>query len=413
MVTINPDRLLEDLASLRKFGACGTGVIRPTLSPEDMKARKWLARRMNEAGLTSTIDGVGNVIGKSSNPGQALLIGSHTDTQPQGGWLDGALGVIYGLEVARALSEHQKTSSYAVDVASWSDEEGTYLGMLGSMSFCGTLSSTDQEQAFNYLDGTALTEALGKAGLTHAPAHKMDRNRYLAYVEAHIEQGPFLEQQSLLIGVVSTIVGMRTYKVNFTGEQNHAGTTPMNYRKDAVQTLFRFATALDKKCSSLAAKHTVWTIGDVKVKPGSPHIVPGEAEMLLQFRDPSEEQLDTMQHMTASLIEKFREEEPVEISLTELTPHNRSAEMDRNVQSILAEAAAAHVPDAWTTMPSGAGHDAQVFAPLLPTGMMFIPSIGGISHNLNENSKESDIVTGCQVLATAAETMLSRTSDEE
>ena len=137
MPEINPLRLINDLKHLRTIGTFSTGVVRPTYSPKDMEARRWLCGRMSEAGLQSTIDGVGNVMGRSPNPGKAILIGSHTDTQPQGGWLDGTLGVIYGLEIARTFAENKKTAGYPVDVASWSDEEGTYLGMLGSRSFCG------------------------------------------------------------------------------------------------------------------------------------------------------------------------------------------------------------------------------------------------------------------------------------
>ena len=146
MPEINPDRLLADLRHLRTFGAEGNGVVRTSFSDVDMQAREWLRERMAEAGLAASIDGVGNVIGRSPNPGPALLVGSHSDTQPRGGWLDGALGVIYGLEVARALAESDQTRDLAVDAVSWIDEEGTYYGCLGSRSFCGVLDPDVEDE---------------------------------------------------------------------------------------------------------------------------------------------------------------------------------------------------------------------------------------------------------------------------
>jgi hypothetical protein len=149
MPEINPQRLMNDLKHLRTIGKYGTGVVRPAFSAKDMEARQWLLDRMKEADLEATMDGVGNVFGRSPHPGKSVLIGSHTDTQPQGGWLDGSLGVIYGLEIARSFAEDRDTAHLAVDVASWSDEEGTYMGMLGSRSFCNTLNLDDMQRAQN------------------------------------------------------------------------------------------------------------------------------------------------------------------------------------------------------------------------------------------------------------------------
>src|SRR5210317_131099 len=145
MPEINPQRLMNDLRHLRTIGKYVTGVVRPAFSTKDMEARQWLLERMGEAGLKASMDGVGNVFGRSPNPGRGVLIGSHTDTQPQGGWLDGSLGVIYGLEIARSFAENRRMAHFAVDVASWSDEEGTYLSMLGSRSFCDMLSLDDMQ----------------------------------------------------------------------------------------------------------------------------------------------------------------------------------------------------------------------------------------------------------------------------
>ena len=394
---------MQDLKHLRNIGAFRSGVRRPAFSAADMEARLWLCNRMSEAGLEASIDGMGNVLGCSRNPGKKLLLGSHTDTQPQGGWLDGALGVIYGLEVARACAEAPETAHYGIDVASWSDEEGTYMGILGSSSFCGTLDRDDFNKAVDHLTGVSLQEAIKAAGLAGIPPIRLDKNDYLAYLEAHIEQGPHLEAQELLLGVVTAIVGLRTFKLTFTGEQNHAGTTPMEYRKDAGNALIRLAHALDLEFSSLAHSRTVWTIGHIQLDPGSPSVVPGRAEMLLQFRDTDEALLDAMQNKASGLVQKFCEQGPVKVQLEPVFPHQESALMDETVQNCLAAAAELHAPGRWTRMPSGAGHDAQILARHLPSGMLFIPSIGGISHDTNEDSKAEDIIRGCRALADATE----------
>ena len=402
MIEINNKRLLADLLELRKIGAFGKGVIRPAFSPEDMDARRWLCSKMEQAGLDPFIDGVGTVIGHSRKPGKALLIGSHTDTQPQGGWLDGALGVIYGLEIARTFKEHPDTSQYGVDVASWSDEEGTYLGMLGSKSFCGMIDTEKLEQFYDHRTNRKLTDAIRDAGLEGIPHAVLDRSRYHAYLEAHIEQGPFLEEQSLNIGIVTAIAAIRTFKIIFIGEQNHAGTTPMKYRKDAAAGLLRLAHSLTLKLENMAGPQTVWTIGSINVEPGSPSVVPGKAEMLLQIRDPDEKLLDEMEKTIKNAAANFAHQEPVDVNMEDTNPRQIGAVLNEEIQRHLADAASVHAPGKWTKMVSGAGHDAQNIAHHLPTAMLFIPSIGGISHSLQEDSKEEDIIIGCRTMATAA-----------
>src|SRR5580698_7123642 len=182
---INPERLLNDLKRLRGFGATGPGVVRLALSPVDMESRRWLGERMTDAGLDAVIDGVGTVFGRSRQRGPALLIGSHTDTQPTGGWLDGAMGVIYGLEIARALAESDETRHLAVDVASWMDEEGTFSGLLGSRSFVGEPVDEALQNAQSRT-GQRLQDALAAAGLADAPRVRLERGRYAGYLEPHI-----------------------------------------------------------------------------------------------------------------------------------------------------------------------------------------------------------------------------------
>ena len=235
---------------------------------------------------------------------------------------------------------------------------------------------------------------------------KLDPDRYTAYLEAHIEQGPHLDAQGTLLGVVTAIVGIRTFRITFRGQQNHAGTTPMAYRKDAGVALIELAHVINQEFPTLAGPRTVWTVGHVRLEPGSPSVVPGHAEMLFQFRDTDEKILDALESKTARIVRAAQEPGPVGIDLKAIFPRIEPAGMDETVQECLAKAAEIHAPGNWIRMPSGAGHDAQILAQRLPSGMLFIPSIGGISHDIAEDTAEEDIVRGCRTLATATEALL-------
>ena len=195
MPNINPSRLLSDLLELRSIGAQGPGVVRPAFSPKDMEARRWLKERYERAGLDATIDGVGNVYGRSRAAGKALLIGSHSDTQPTGGWLDGALGVVYAIEVVRALSEDAATRALPVDAVSFEDEEARFVGCLGSRSLIGALAPEIEQDAADSR-GVKLADALREAGLADVPRLRIEPERYVGFIEPHIEQGPHLEEMA-------------------------------------------------------------------------------------------------------------------------------------------------------------------------------------------------------------------------
>ena len=402
---INGERLLQDLRKLRTFGATDNGVVRQTLSPVDMASREWIQARMTQAGLVTHMDGVSNIFGCSPNDGPALLIGSHSDTQPRGGWLDGALGVMYGLEIARAAREDSSTADLAIDAVSLADEEGTFLGCLGSRSLTGTLTPEMEQAAIN-ADGVSLTQALIDTGLSERPRTRLDTGRYAGYLEAHIEQGPYLEEQSNQIGVVTSIVGIRGCVLHFQGQQNHAGTTPMARRQDAGVTLFEFATELRKRFMSLADERTVWTIGRVSLLPGAPSIIPGQAEMQLQFRDQSVERLDAMWAALESLLAETNAAGGVQVHMQSVRSPIVPTHMDDGFQEHIAAAAQVHAPGRWAKMPSAAGHDPMYLSHHLPCAMLFIPSIDGISHDFAEDSHDEDIVAGCQVMADAAEAIL-------
>jgi N-carbamoyl-L-amino-acid hydrolase len=402
---INPLRLLDDLKRLRSFGATGPGVVRLALSPVDVEARRWLASRMADAGLDATIDGVGTVFGRSRNPGPALLIGSHTDTQPTGGWLDGALGVICGLEIARAFAEADETRHLAVDVASWSDEEGTFSGLLGSRSFVGEPVDAALQSAQNR-GGQRLADALAAAGLADAPRVRVERGRYAGYLEPHIEQGGRLEASGKALGVVTTIVGLRELRVRFTGQRNHAGTTPMSIRRDAGAALVAFIARMDEAFRALADADTVWTVGRIDLEPGSMSVVPGEASLYLQFRDSNAQRLQAMEAALAALVREVDARGPVRAVLSSVDEPMQPVTMDAALQQHLARAAQALAPAQWVSMPSGAAHDAQLIAQHMPACMLFVPSIGGVSHDFIEDTAEEHIVLGAQVAAAAAASIL-------
>jgi N-carbamoyl-L-amino-acid hydrolase len=407
MPTINGERLLADLRHLRTFGATdtGTGVVRPSLSAVDMSARHWLAGRMEEAGLRPEIDGVANVIGHSPNDGPALLIGSHSDTQPRGGWLDGAMGVIYALEVARALLEDPNTAHLAVDPVSLMDEESTFLGCLGSLSLCGDLDPALEAAATN-ADGLSLGDALVAAQVADRPRARLAPGRYRGFLEAHIEQGPHLEETGKRIGVVTSIVGIRACRVLFYGEQNHAGTTPMARRKDAGVALFDFAARIRPQFEALAGDATVWTFGKATLDPGAQSIIPGFAELIVQFRDPDEARLSKMMEALVALAESMSDVGPVVVQVEDKRYAIVPTKMNEGLAQHIADAAERNIPGGWMRMPSAAGHDAMIMAHHLPCAMLFIPSIGGVSHDFAEDSKDQDIVLGCQVFADAAASIL-------
>lgn len=405
MPKINPRRLLTDLQRLREHGACGSGVVRPAFSAQDMEARNWLKSRYQQAGLDTTIDGVGNVFGRSKNSGPALLIGSHSDTQPTGGWLDGALGVIYGLEVARALSEAPETAGLAVDAVAWQDEESRYYSSLGSRSFAGKLTP-EQEAGVTDKQGFPLSDAIAKAGLSQIPRQHLDPDRYVGFLEAHIEQGPHLEEDGKKLGIVTDIVGLHGAVFKIRGQQNHAGTTMMSGRKDAAAALYALANAINEEFPKTAGDRSVWTMGRAVIHPGAASIIPGYAELELQFRDRSSRVLDsfaeTVQRLVVELNARGGAQIETELAREKIPP----APMDEGLQSLLIQAAEKNAAGKWVKMPSGAFHDAGVLHDVMPCAMLFIPSIGGVSHDFAENSHDEDIVMGCQVLADAATLIL-------
>jgi N-carbamoyl-L-amino-acid hydrolase len=396
MAPINADRLIADLRELATIGRCGTGVDRVALSAADIEARRWLMGRMREAGLAARMDSVGNVYGRYPNADRAILVGSHTDTVPKGGWLDGALGVIYGLEIARASIEAEDAAAVGVDVVSFQDEEGCFLSFLGSRSFCDTITDTEIRAARSK-DGMPLTQALAVLHNEDALIRR-DPKRVLCYLEAHIEQGPRLESVGRRIGVVTGLVGIRRLQIRSRGQADHAGTTPMAMRKDAGMALFRLGTRIAEEFPRLGGPHTVWNIGNIALRPGAANVVPSEGEMTLEFRDTDTSVLDRLEQNVLAWIAQARGG-PVTIH-AEPTARIAPTHMAEGLAAAIA-AAANERGEEPVFMPSGAGHDAMVLGRFVPAAMMFVPSIGGRSHDIAEDTTEADITFGCEVLAAA------------
>ena len=404
MITIDPARLMGDLRALAEFGKVGTGVDRTAFSKPDMEARRWLRRRMEEAGLVARIDGVGNVVGRAPGNGPAVLIGSHTDSVPKGGWLDGAMGVIYGIEIARAALESGGLGDApAVDVVGFQDEEGTFLALLGSGSLCGEIGA-DHIAAARNIEGQSLADALDAHGLAGVVPEHLEEGRYAGYLEAHIEQGPRLEASGKRLGIVTGIVGIRRFNVVFDGQADHAGTTPMNLRKDAGAAAVTFAADVLGVFPGLAEENTVWNIGAATFEPGAANVVPSRATLSVEFRDTSTAVLDTLAAHVAKLAADAARALGVTATI-EPTAAIAPAIMDDALAAHLA-AAAAELGIDFMRMPSGAGHDAMMMARHLPSAMLFVPSIGGRSHDIVEDTDEADIVLGCQVLAKCVERIL-------
>jgi N-carbamoyl-L-amino-acid hydrolase len=401
MIRIDRRRLLADMHKLAEFGKAGTGVHRPAFSSPDIEARAWLRDRMADAGLDPVIDGVGNVFGRSGANGPGVLIGSHSDSVPNGGWLDGALGVVYGIEIARAAAGNGDCR--AVDVISFEDEEGSYLPLLGSRSFCGELAPGEIDGVSN-ASGASLVSAIADAGVAGRPPARFEDGRYRAYLEAHIEQGPRLEAEGRGIGIVTAIVGIRRFRISFAGRADHAGTTPMDMRSDAGAASIRTASKLIAAFERDAGPASVWNIGKVTFEPGVANVVPGHAEFLFEFRDTESTVLDEMEKRLFDVVNEADGASPV-AARAEKTAEIAPTPMDPALGDVI-EAASREAGVDSMRMPSGGGHDAMVLARYVPSAMLFVPSIGGRSHDIEEDTDEEDIVLGCEVMAAAVDRLL-------
>jgi N-carbamoyl-L-amino-acid hydrolase len=399
-------RVLADLHALRAIGAYKTGVHKPTFSEPHLRSLQWLVQRLPEAGLAGDIDGIGNVLGTSTKPGPKLLAGSHLESQNHAGWLDGPLGVVYALEAARVINPDSNING-AVELASWCDEEGHFGHFLGSRSYVGGVTEADIDAASDRNNGKSMRNALREADLAGRARARFEPGRHIGYLEAHIEQGETLESGGLGIGIVTSIVGIWQYRIVFTGEQNHAGTTRMAIRRDAGLALARFCVDIDDRFPAACGPRTVWTTGRITLDPGAPSIIPGAAEMFFQIRDDDPAVIARLEDLLRSMASEVDKKGRCTVAVERIRT-GAPALMDGSFQQAIEQASAAFAGGRSLRMPSGAGHDAQTLATVMPAGMLFVPSIGGISHHWTENTADADIVTGAEVFVEACRRLLAR-----
>lgn len=412
MAVISLSRLKDDIETLARFGRTPSGgVTRPAWSPPHEEARAWLLRRIREAGLTTWVDPAGNSFGCSSPitppkfdapasadwPYLGVLTGSHIDSVPDGGTLDGALGVLAGLECLRTIREAGLRCSRPLTLVAWSDEEGRYGSLFGSKAFTGKLDPA-QIPAMASPDGDRLVDAVARAGFNalDAPRAACDPKALAAYVELHIEQGPHLEAQGISIGIVTGIVGIRRARVVFIGEPDHAGTTPMERRKDSFLAAAEYALKARELVVKRGSGRSVTNFGVVEVKPGVPNIVPARTSLLQEMRELDAGILDRLERRCCSLARRVAERRTLRVELLSVS-RNEPARCAPRVQAAI-EAACRELALTFQRMPSGAGHDAQNLATVTQAGMIFIPSKGGRSHRPDEASDWDAIERGANVL---------------
>lgn len=396
---VDGDRMREDFEALARIGATPEGgVSRPTFSDAHFAARKWFLARAEAEGLETRIDSAGNhsaVLRRLRSDARVLLLGSHLDSVPGGGRYDGALGVVAALHVLLAFKEAGAELPFDLEAIDFTDEEGTLLGLLGSQALAGTLAIESLQAPRGGRE--ALVAGLQRAGLREerlADARR-DPRSLAGYLELHIEQGPRLEREAVKIGVVTGIVGSRSFRIVLRGLGGHAGTLPMDARRDAAVAAARFIlSARDIVMRDFPG--SVITVGDVRLEPGAFNVVPGLARLALEFRSHDEGQLDAIESAVLARSRADAESQGIGLEVIPVARW-RPASLDPRVIEAIERAAAALDLGA-KRLPSGAGHDAQELAAVTPSGMIFVPSVGGISHDPREYTAWDDIVNGADVL---------------
>ena len=401
---IDLDRLRDDIETLARIGRDPEGGIsRPAFCPTHEEARAWLLGRLRDAGLAARVDPAGNVFGRlgaAETAVRVIMTGSHIDTVPRGGPLDGALGVLAGLECLRTIAHALPMpgpSLAPLEVAAFTDEEGRFYGFFGSRAMTGSLDLTLAARLTDPT-GLSLSEAMRGAGfdLARAPEARRDSRTIGAYVELHIEQGPWLWEAGIPIGIVEGIVGIRRRRLTFVGQPDHAGTTPMDRRRDAFFTAAEYATKSRELVVKGGAGRSVTTIGVVEVRPGVANIVPARTALLQEIRDPEPPVLDRLARRALLAARRVATRRGLGLEVEELM-RAEPVRMAPRVQDAI-QAAAGALGLGTKGMPSGAGHDAQILAGVTDAGMLFIPSEGGRSHRPDEWSDWTAIERGANVL---------------
>jgi beta-ureidopropionase / N-carbamoyl-L-amino-acid hydrolase len=395
--TVNGDRIQQHITALSKYGTNPEGgVSRVAFSDADIAGRKYVNGLMLEAGLNIRTDAAGNMIGRreGSDPKlPAILIGSHIDSVPGGGNYDGDVGVIGAIEVAQTLKERGVRLKHPLEVVVFADEEG---GTVGSFAMIGQLQPAALELMTH--SGKTIRDGIRAIGGDPDNIRKAQRlpAELKAYVELHIEQGAILDESDIDIGVVEGIVGIRWWDVTIEGMANHAGTTPMNRRRDALLSASEFALAVNRVATSMPGRQ-VATVGRIRAEPGAPNVIPGKVVLSLEIRDLDAAKLTTVYDAIHAEADKIAQARQTPFTFAQLKVSSEPAPTDPRLQRIIAKAASS-LNLTSKVMPSGAGHDAQEISHIAPTGMIFVPSVGGISHAPKEFTSPQDMANGANVL---------------
>ncbi|MEJ2143062.1 MAG: Zn-dependent hydrolase [Gammaproteobacteria bacterium] len=399
ILSINRERLQSDIETLAEIGRCEDyGIYRMAFSEGDMQARSWFKKTVEEAGLDFYQDGAANLYARYQwdDKKPSVLMGSHIDTVPAAGHLDGALGVIVAIECLRCIKEQKLKIYYPVEAIAFSDEEGRFGGMLGSQALAGMLTPEKILNATD-LEGIKLIDAMRDVGLDAMEAlhAKRSPDSIHAFLELHIEQGPMLDQMDISIGNVDAIAGLFKWDVNLIGTPNHAGTTPMDMRKDAFMGLSEFASQLQRILDENGSPRSVATIGRVEISPGAANVIPGKVEFSLEARDTNPDILNDLGTAFRKSLSAIARKHDLMFEFRVLSEINPVKSDTGIVETIENVCKSLKVP--FLQMASGAAHDTQIIANIARAGMIFVPSKDGRSHSIAEWTDMDDIEKGANV----------------
>lgn len=400
MTDINPARLLEDLRAFSRIGGRPDGGLdRLAWSDADLEGRRWLAARMQASGLEARTDAALNVFGHlPAGTGPWLLVGSHADSVPRGGRLDGAYGTIAAVEVLRSLVEARDPLADHVEIVGWADEEGVRFenGLIGSRAVAGELNPDDLEEQTDW-QGQPARDVLSRAGVDLeriSEAHE-HLSSLTGYLELHIEQGPRMDADGYDLAIVTGIVAVHREKVRIEGMQNHAGTTPFRLRRDAGRAAARAVAGLRELVQEQDGE-AVANVGAIHFYPGGINVIPGRAEFDLEVRHLKDDVVRRIVDAFHDGLHRICAEEGCRAD-ADLRSYDQAAAMDPRVMAAL-ERACTPLGRRLTKLASGAGHDASAMSRHLPTGMLFVPSISGISHAPEEKTSDEHLVLGARAL---------------
>lgn len=402
-LTINSERLKEDIENLAKVGRVDDkGIFRMAFTDGDMAGRHWFKEKLEQAGLEIYEDGAANIHGRLNWDGKtpSVMTGSHLDTVPGAGHLDGALGVVVGLECLRRIKEENVKLHYPLEVVAFTDEEGRFGGMLGSQSIAGKLTPESILNAVD-LDGIKLADAMNQQGYDAMQALHARRNpeSIHTFLELHIEQGPILDQMGFSVGVVDAITGLFRWEVSLIGTPNHAGTTPMHMRNDAFQALAEFSSQIRRILDENGSERSVATIGKVDINPGAANVVPGRVSFSLDVRDTEKRVLDELRNAFRRALSAIARRHDVMFEfnvLSEIEPVKCDVGLIKELKTV---ADSLKIPS--LQMASGAAHDTQFMATITRAAMVFVPSKEGRSHSIAEWTDMEHIEKGSNVLLNA------------